>query len=616
MGNLSQQKRKEMLDYLNHLKEIHTDDESRISLSKIETALTEKKYGLVWEEHEEEVDKQLVHKIPVFREIEDKKIVRDDTSDFNFILEGDNLHSLKLLEKTHKGKVDVIYIDPPYNTKNKEFVYNDTKIGEDDGYRHSKWISFLNKRLLLAKRLLSEDGVIFISIDNNEQAQLKLLCDSIFGEKNLVATIPRLTSPQRFAQEKNINISNDFVIAYSNTNDLNLKKIIKETDNKSLKQDNIGYFYEGDTKALIAPVSQGYSKNCDYDVEFNGKTYSPVNSKGIRNRWFWTEERMKTAIKLGIIRETKNSIRMQIYQDKAYDEKTNSMVDKEMGVRFTTLDLMDNIFSNPNGVSDYEKFGISKIFSNPKPVALIKTLINLHTNSNAIVLDFFAGSGTTGQAVMELNKDDNGSRKFILCTNNENNICEDITYERLNRVINGFEFSGKIKNELKTYNLNMSNLRKMDAILHEFEEIKSKKREEYVKFSNQSKDGVLKLIGEKEISDKVLGIPHNLKYYKTDFIPKLSEDEDILSSKLLDYIKEMVELENMCEIDGVTKRIILSDEDLNTALSEMKKSGVLYIPSFILLDNELKAKIEKNNLEIVTIPDYYFAEELREVNEL
>ena len=193
MGNLSQIRRAEMLEYLNHLKEIHTDDESRIALGKIETALTEKKYGLVWEEHEEEVDKQLVHNIPVFREIEDKKIIGDNTSDFNFILEGDNLHSLKLLKKTHMGKIDVIYIDPPYNTKNKEFIYNDTRIGEDDTYRHSKWISFMSERLVIAKELLSDEGVIFISIDDNEQGQLKLLCDQIFGEKNFIANIVRNT---------------------------------------------------------------------------------------------------------------------------------------------------------------------------------------------------------------------------------------------------------------------------------------------------------------------------------------------------------------------------------------------------------------------------------------
>src|SRR5699024_8367559 len=158
-------------------------------------------------------------------------------------------------------------------------------------------------------------------------------------------------------------------------------------------------------------------------------------------------------------------------------------------------------------------------------------------------------------------------------TNNENNICEDVTYERLSRVIKGYGFSGKIKDELKSYKLNISNLKKIDSIFQEFEEIKNEKKEEYDKFSNQSKDGVLKLIGEKEILGKVAGIPHNLKYYKTEFIPKLSEDEEILSSKLLDYIKEMVELENMCEIDGNSRRIILSDEDLKLALSEMEENG-------------------------------------------
>ena len=394
MSNLSQEKRKEMLEYINKLKEIHKDDESIIALEKIETALTEKKYGLVWEEHEEEVDKKLVHNIPVFTEVEERKIIADENEGFNFLLEGDNLHSLKLLEKTHKGKIDVIYIDPPYNTGSKEenFKYDDNRVDSNDAYRHSKWLSFMNERLRIAKNLLTNDGVLFISIDNNEFAQAKLLCDGIFGDNNFVAIIPRLTSPQRFSQEKNINISNDFVLVYQKTESLNLSKIlIKSKSDKELKKDNIGYFYEGDTKALIAPLSQGYSKNCDYDVEYNGKTYSPVNQKGVRNRWFWTKERMNKAIELGLIRETKNSIRMQIYQDKLFDVKTNTMKNKELGVRFTTLDLIDNCYSNPNGVSDYESLNLDKGFNNPKPKALLMTLIKLHRKNNAIILDFFAG---------------------------------------------------------------------------------------------------------------------------------------------------------------------------------------------------------------------------------
>lgn len=189
MSNLSQEKRKEMLEYINKLKEIHKDDESIIALEKIETALTEKKYGLVWEEHEEEVDKKLVHNIPVFTEIEERKIIADENEGFNFLLEGDNLHSLKLLEKTHKGKIDVIYIDPPYNTGSKDFIYDDNYIGVDDGYRHSKWLSFMNERLKIAKELLSEKGYIFISINNCEYAQLKIIMDDLFGEKNYIGTI-------------------------------------------------------------------------------------------------------------------------------------------------------------------------------------------------------------------------------------------------------------------------------------------------------------------------------------------------------------------------------------------------------------------------------------------
>ena len=167
MANLSQIKREKMLKFLETLKEQHSDDESLIAINQIENELTSKKYGLVWEEHEEEVDVKMRTHIPVFTEVEEKEVVGDsECEQYNFLLEGDNLHSLKLLEKTHKGKIDVIYIDPPYNTKNKDFVYDDKFVGEDDTFRHSKWISFMYERLKIAQKLLSEKGAIFISIDD------------------------------------------------------------------------------------------------------------------------------------------------------------------------------------------------------------------------------------------------------------------------------------------------------------------------------------------------------------------------------------------------------------------------------------------------------------------
>lgn len=552
MGNLSQTRRAEMLEYLNHLKEIHTDDESRIALSKIETALTEKKYGLVWEEHEEEVDKKLVHNIPVFREIEDKKIVGDNTCDFNFLLEGDNLHSLKLLEKTHKGKVDVIYIDPPYNTGSKEenFKYDDDRVDRNDTYRHSKWLSFMNERLLIAKELLSDEGVLFISIDDNEQAQLKLLCDEIFGEDYVETNIWSLIDPSESTFQKTAGYTTRKEHEYIITIRKNLKfKFNKYNDFIDFKEESFsnpdndprGDWFSGNISRTAIKSTTG------------SKYYTIHTPTGVRYSRNWTLSKEEYKIALSENR---------IYFPKKGDGVPRYKIfksDKKETIQSSIISGVKTSITGKNEVKNILGYEAIKF---PKPTDLIKRLIKISSNNESLILDFFAGSGTTGHAVIELNHEDCGKRKFILCTNNENGIAENVCYKRIEKVIRGYKYTSR----------------------------------------------------KKEI--EVEKLPSNLKYYKTEFIPKLSEDEEILSSKLLDYIKEMVELENMCEIDGITRRIILSDEDLNIALSEMEESGVLYIPSFILLTNEIKDSIEERKLEVVTIPDYYFTEELREVNEL
>ena len=446
--------RNELANKIRGIDGLTNDEKSAL----IELLRKQKKYGLVWEDKPEDVEERLREELPVLIEDTGKAIVSEDTDAPNHILiEGDNLEALTALAYTHEGQIDVIYIDPPYNTGNKDFVYNDQFVDKEDSYRHSKWLSFMSKRLRIAKRLLSDKGVIFISIDDNEQAQLKLLCDEVFGEKNFIGCIPRLTSPQRFAQEKNINISHDSLLIYSQNNNVSLNKIILDNKNgKTLKEDKIGHYYKGDTKALIAPISQGYSENCDYDFEYKGKIYKPINKDGIRNRWFWTKKRMEAAAKLGILRETKSGLRMQIYQDVKFDENTNTLITKEIGVRFCSLDLLDNKYSNPNGVADLSVFGDIK-FNNPKPISLIRTICELYPAKNSTILDFFAGSGTTLHAAMQLNAEDGGHRKCILVTNNENNICEEVTYERNKRVIQGYttpkgeELPGLTGNTLRYY---------------------------------------------------------------------------------------------------------------------------------------------------------------------
>lgn len=179
-----------MLEFLNKIKEEHKDDdETLIALDEIENELNSKKYGLVWEKHEEEVDRMMQDNIPVFTEVKEREIKATDENAYNFLLEGDNLHSLKLLEKTHTGKIDVIYIDPPYNTGTDKFKYDDKPVDTNDTFRHSKWTSFMFERLSIAKNLCANNWILFISIDNNEIAPLKMLCDEIFGESNFIGTI-------------------------------------------------------------------------------------------------------------------------------------------------------------------------------------------------------------------------------------------------------------------------------------------------------------------------------------------------------------------------------------------------------------------------------------------
>ena len=190
MANLSQEKRQRMLAFLDTIRQEHKDDDDvLIALGEIESELNAKKYGLVWEQHEEAVDVMMRTHIPVFTEDAGKEITCDESGVYNFLLEGDNLHSLRLLEKTHRGRIDVIYIDPPYNTGNS-FVYADENVDLNDAFRHSKWLSFMSTRLRIAHKLLSPDGLIFVSIDDNEQAQLKLLMDEIFSEDNITCKRP------------------------------------------------------------------------------------------------------------------------------------------------------------------------------------------------------------------------------------------------------------------------------------------------------------------------------------------------------------------------------------------------------------------------------------------
>lgn len=277
MANLSKQKREKFIAKIEALKQKKAiDDTDKLLLNDIINELNEKRYGLIWEKHSEAVDEMMINNIPVFTEDEDKKIISNPDLPYNFLLEGDNLHSLKLLEKTHKGKIDVIYIDPPYNTGNKDFVYNYEYIDEDDGFNHSKWLSFMDERLEIARNLLCEEGIIFISIDDHEYAQLKILCDEIFGENNFISNIVIETGGGIFGVKAK-HVTNtfvkvkDYILVYA--------KERKNIKNKQPLYDSAEYMYDSHYNTIVEDEKEMTLSDYLQTNEYTKKIFARYNFK-------------------------------------------------------------------------------------------------------------------------------------------------------------------------------------------------------------------------------------------------------------------------------------------------------------------------------------------------
>ena len=543
MANLSQEKRQRMLAFLETIREEHKDDdEVLIALGEIESELNAKKYGLVWERHEEAVDIQMRDNIPVFTECVDKEI-STTTGGVNFLLEGDNLHSLRLLEKTHAGRIDLIYIDPPYNTNNKEFIYDDSFVDKTDAFRHSKWLSFMHERLLLVKQLLSKNGSIFISIDSNEQAQLKLLCDEIFGEENFVDMISwfKKASPSNDAQY----FSNDieYILVYARD------KSVWRPHRLPLNEKQMKYYTNPDNDSRGPWNSATYT--CNKSKEQRPSLYYPITNP-YTGEEVWPKETAVWAYSKEQCEEhIKNNMLFWGVDGKAKYPRFKKFLSNHQGVVNRTLWHYDDVNHTQGASAELKSLDIIG-FATPKPTRLIDRIIRIASEDNSIILDFFAGSGTTAHAVLKYNHDHASSnRKFILCTNNENNICEEVTYERIKRVIEGY--------------------------------------------------------GDVE------GIPANLKYYRTDFVSKYS---DSLTDELLDHIKEMIQLEHGINLDGNQYLLVLTDEEadaLEQHWDEYKDVKALYVSRNVLFTTEQNMLF--GDVDIHIIPDDYFKFELQEVGE-
>ena len=435
-----------------------------------------KKYGLVWEEKLEEVEERLREEIPVLTEVKERAIISDCADAPNHILiEGDNLEALTTLSYTHEGTIDVIYIDPPYNTGNKDFIYNDKFVDAEDEYRHSKWLSFMSKRLRIAKRLLSDKGVIFISIDDNEQAQLKLLCDEIFIQNNFIACLPRITKKSGKDHSGNIAKNNDYLLIYAkNLENIKFNGLVVEESGYSNEDEFVNVRGKYKLNQTLDYDSLWYNPAMDFPIEIDGCVYYAGGDKqahvnrhnGIHNPkdwvWRWSQKKFDFGLANGFVVFKKSKRGVRIYTKTYLNASIKKIADNyeieyfDRKSNLSSLAFVENEFSNDNAKKQMADVISANTFDFPKPVTLIKSLLQQVSN-DIVILDFFAGSGTTLHATMLLNAEDGGNRKCILVTNNENGICENVTYLRNKKVIEGYttpkgeEVAGLTNNTLRYY---------------------------------------------------------------------------------------------------------------------------------------------------------------------
>jgi adenine-specific DNA-methyltransferase len=446
---------------------------------------TKKKYGLVWEDKPENFEEQLRDNLPILKEVKEKAIINGEDNPNHILIEGDNLHALTALTFTHEGKIDVIYIDPPYNTGAKEdFIYNDHYVDKEDAFRHSKWLSFMHRRLRIAKSLLKEDGVIFCSIGDDEISQLTLLFDEIFTENNKLGVIARVA---KTAGDKGSYFapSKDYVIAYSKNKNIlrdfkdgvdeNLFKkteIVGEKIGEKYRDDvafyqssldpmrgcvNQRYFVQAPDGSLLLPPGNIFPSE-----KTDGAKLPPLTAED--KVWRWSVDTYLKQKELLVFKQTKQSPLLDENGNRAkWNIYTKSYLNDRSEKGASPRDYLDQ-FINRKGADLIKQYDID--FSYSKPFELIQHLLKITNKSNDItVLDFFAGSGTALHSVMSLNGLDKGTRTCIITTNNENNICDEVTYPRCERTIN--PYTNKKGKEMPSFPNNNLRYYKSDFVSRE-----------------------------------------------------------------------------------------------------------------------------------------------------
>lgn len=539
--NISKQNRENLINKIKEIRDFIVaapQDENTGNLlsylSDLEKDVNGKKYGLVYEVHREKIDEVLDTNIPVLSE--EKDLFVDNGGKINFLIEGDNLASLRLLEKTHKGKINLIYIDPPYNTLKEGFTYSDTLVDKNDTFRHSKWLSFMKQRMDIAHNLLCKNGVVFISLDDTEVATLRILCDEIFGYQNFVANVvwEKKFSPQNDA--KWLSDSHDHILVYAKNKEEWHPKLLNRTEEMDKRYSNPDNDPRGpwtSSDFTVKTASQAYI----YPITTpSGRIVMPTASRS----WVTSEANyleLKKNNRIWFGKKGNNVPRIKTF-----------LSEVQQGTVCKTIWYRTEVGDTQEGTRDLKNvFGKAGMFTNPKPIRLIERILDIASSDDSIVLDFFAGSGTTGHAILKYNAEhENSKRSFILCTNNENGICRDITYERIKRVIDRDNYAASLK---------------------------------YYK------------VGYVPISDRL--------YYEY-------ADELLQHIRELVELENGISFTENTKI-----AIVLTDEELTDFISKLEnntKCFKLYLGHDILMDAQQAQILRNMKITVNVIPDYYYKE--------
>lgn len=444
-------------------------------------------------------------------EMHSSKSVGDTRLGGNLIVHGDNLHALKALLPMYASNVDCIFIDPPYNTGNEGWAYNDNvnspmirewlndnPIGLEDGLRHDKWACMMWPRLKLLKELLTQDGLLFATIDYNEQHRFRLLLDEIFGEKGFVAEIAWQKSYSPSNDAGGIDSLHDSILVYSNISKPNI-----ELFERTQKQDSAYKNLDNDPRGPWKPGDSTRAEHRDYAfypiTTPSGKVVYPAEGRS----WAFRQEEVPSLIEKGLLYfgvkgDAKPSIKQFIVNVQSGLTPTTWWPHQEAGHNDKAKKEIKSIFSD------------SLPFATPKPLALLSRIVALIGNPNALFLDSFAGSGTTAHAVLAANVRDGGNRRFILVEGED--YADTLTAERVRRVINGYAFNGKQREELLREPITFSKLKNANTLLEKVQAIETLDGPKFDRISTKVKDGALIVTGERDVVETTPGLGGSFTY--------------------------------------------------------------------------------------------------------